>query len=178
MSAEPQPKAEVLDVQAFERNCTRFLRFKNLEHNAKNKADALKAKIMTEVERFGLVPEQAPKSRRLESSRFVVTRTVGTSTEIDDSKATELELVLANARKSKFFPLLFERRVEYVQTKDAHKVIEQERWPKRHAERIKTLYALCFKSKQRTPSLDVETREAYDAAKAKAVAKAAKKGGR
>jgi hypothetical protein len=108
--------------------------------------------------------------------------TIGTSVDINDDKATELELVIAQARVGKMFSQLFVRRVEYSLAATAAKVMETTKWPKRYAERITLLYALAFKTKPKAPSLSVESRAAVEERarqlEAKAAKKATKKGGK
>lgn len=174
LAQPPQPPLDVFNVQKFEQDCADYKSKRKAEADAKTEADTIKARIMAEVKRFGLVPDNAPKSRRVSTRNFVCTLTTGTSVEVDDTSACELELLLSQARRSAKFPLLFSRRSEYSLEKGAAEVIEQERWPKKHAEQIRILFAKCFRPKTGTPSLSVETSEAVAERERKAAAKAAK----
>ena len=169
------------DLVQLEKDCRAYRAHRAVQDEAKTAADTLQAKITAQVTQHGFVPTNAEKSRRLETTEFVATVTIGTSVDINDDKVTELELVMSQARVTKLFPQLFVRRVEYSLAATAAKVMESTRWPKRYAERITLLYALAFKTKPKAPGLSVESRAAVEERArqlAEKAAKKAKKGGK
>ena len=168
------PSAEVLDIQALNAVCRRYLALRDKEAVAKKAAEALKPSLLLAAETFGMVPDGAPKSRRIETRSFVVTRTVGSITEVKDGNVTELELMLAKARLSALFPLLFERHVEYTLVDGADATLAEATLPKKAADAIRALYGRCFGHKTKTPSLDVVTTRVFKATAAKKAAKKVK----
>jgi len=169
--ATAAPIGEVLDIKELNADARRYLLLRDKEQAAKKAADAIKPRLLLAAERFGMVPDGAPKSRRIETRSFVVTRTVGSSTEVKDANVTELELTLAKARLSTLFPLLFERHVEYTLVDGADAALAEANLPKKAADAIRALYGRCFGHKTKTPSLDVVTTRVFKATAAKKAAK-------
>jgi len=170
-----KPATETFDAKLFERRCESYLQFRKDEREAKLAAEELKPWILSQVEKHGLVPTNAEKSRRIDTPGFVATVTTGTTVEINDAKCTELELLLSRAKCSDAFPQLFTRRTEFALAKTADTAMASARWPKRFAEQIRATYGLCFTPKTKTPSLDIDTRAQIEERERKAAEKAAKK---
>lgn len=177
-AAQTPTGIEALNPAQLELDCQHYLWWRKEQEIAKTKADAVKARIMHAVEKFGQVPTNAEKSRRLETAKHVVTVTTGTAFEINDQAACELELLLSRARCGGKFALLFTRRSEYSLVKSAADAIKHERWPKKFAADIRMLFLSCFSTSSKTPSLTVEPREAVEKRERVAAAKAAKKSSR
>ncbi len=174
-TAPTSPSNKHLDVIQFEFNCRQYLHQRGLLEIAKTQCDALKPLIIADVERFGLVPTNAEKSRRIDGRDFVATLTTGDGIEVNDAAALELEILLSKARQSKVFPSLFTRRTEYSLVAGAGRIIEHTKWPKRWADEIRNLYGRCFTANKRTPILKVERRADVEAREKEAAEKAAKR---
>lgn len=174
-ATQAEDGAATSDLASLQRDISNYLAWSETLAQAKERADKIKARILDAVQKFGYVPTNAEKSRRIDTARFIATVTTGTTVEINDANCTELELLLAHARRPKLFSLLFERRVEYSLAQTAAETIKGTRWPRKHADRIRTLYALCFSPKPKTPALSIESRQAFEERERKAAAKAAKK---
>lgn len=170
---QQQPIAPDADfsLSEFDRDCNNYVQWKQLERDAKEKADKIKARIMDAVEQHGQVPTNAEKSRRVEGRRYVATVTTGTAIEIDDQRCTDLELLLSRARKSNLFSQMFARRSEFTLVKGADQVIRTTAWPKKFRDEITSLYAACFRPKTKTPSLEVVSVESLQAKQDKAAKK-------
>jgi hypothetical protein len=175
----PSQKIEARALKNFENLCESYISFRRDQEEAKQAADELKAIILADVERYGFVPTNAEKSRRIETPGFIATISTGTTIEINDSRVFDLELLLSRARCPKLFASLFTRRVEYSLAKTAAVAMQTTAWPKKHADEIRSLYGLCFTPKPKTPSLEVLSREEVAererVAAEKAAAKSAKK---
>lgn len=169
------PYQAELDLKRLDHLCNDYLELKQAEKSAKEAADKVKVHIMNEVDRHGVVPTNAERSRRIVTPSFSATVTSSVGVEINDEKVTELELLLAKARVAHIFHGLFERRVEYSFAKTANTVIAATKWPKRFRDEILGLYTTCFTPKAKTPTLTVESNEAVVARERKAAKKSAGK---
>jgi hypothetical protein len=151
------PDAPVLDALRFDSLCGDFLYWKRVREGAKKCEDDSKDQIVAMLARFGSVPDNAPKSKRVAAALHVATMTVGTSVEVDDDAAADLEALMRRHRLSKMFGKIFSSRREYSLVKDAHRFITTHPWPARIASEIHLAYLRCFSAKTNAASLTVET---------------------
>jgi hypothetical protein len=174
-SINPTPPPATIDFKTFDGLCGDYLYWKGIEDGAKKESAGFKEKIVAEIERFGSVPDNAPKSKRVSAAHHVATMTVGTSVEVDDDAAADLENLLKEYRLGKLFGSIFTSRREFSLVKNAHVFITTHKWPARIESLIHLAYLRCFSAKTNAASLNVETQQDITARAEAAIAELAAK---
>jgi hypothetical protein len=175
--AEPQPLTAV-QRGYFDDLCRIERRVKADFDRAKAQYDDAKANTLDFIDKHGYVPNGAEKSKRCEGDVHVGTRTIGTSTEVDDARVVKFRLTLGRFGMAKFFHGLFEARMKYSRQKNADKILQAKQMPARRMNTLLAQFAQCFKLTDNSPSLTVETLAEVAERTAKAAKKSAKKAGR
>ncbi len=117
---------------------------------------SIEKKCIEQVQTWGIVPAKAENSRRLDGQYNTLTVTVGNTTSIDDARVQHLKNALTANKFGAIFDNLFKERTRHEAVKGAAIAILAAGMPKRLTEKISTLYARCFSTEKKAPSLKVK----------------------
>ena len=126
--------------------------------------DALQAKqfladseahLVELVKRFGVVPANAEKSRRLNGRLAELTVTKSDTLTINDDRVETLKEALEANGHGEYFKKLFTLRSKYEVVEGAESALKSDYLPKRLAEKVLNLWGRCISVKGKKPSLKV-----------------------
>lgn len=124
--------------------------------DAKKALAKVKAEGIALVAMFGSVPPKTEASRCLEGRFHTLTVTEGTTTTIKEPNVLRLRAVLAANKFGPIFDNLFRPRTRWEMVKGGYAAILTAAMPKRLTETVERVYARCFSSEKKAPSLTVK----------------------
>lgn len=157
--------------------CLAFDTRKAAVETAQEALSTAKGDLMEAVQDHGYMPPNAPKTKRIEGILYIADATTGTTLEIDEARAAELEQELSRKKMPKLFGDLFERTVKHTLQKNAADTLKIAigGMGQDQQSRLLSLFSSCFKVNSKTPSLSVNLAASLREKEAATAQKAAKK---
>jgi len=170
--AKSAPAPEMIDHL-----CLAFDTRKATVEKAQEALSTAKGDLMEAVQDHGYMPPNAPRTKRLEGIIYIADATTGTTMEIDEARAAELESELSRNKLPKLFSDLFERTVKHTLKKNAPDTLKLAigGMSQDQQSRLLSLFSSCFRVNTKAPSLSVDLAASLRQKEADAAEKAAKK---
>jgi len=112
--------------------------------------------VIALVKRFGVVPQGAESSLRLEGKLTILTVTTGSTSTVKNDAVRKLWRAMDVNKNLGLFEKMFTARVKYSQRKGAAVELRVAKLSQRLADKFTTLYNACFAVTTKSPSLKVE----------------------
>jgi len=107
------------------------------------------------VQKYGLIPAHAEKSRRLSGHLSEYTLTKADTLVLVEDRIADLKEVLEGAGYPAFFVKLFLTRTKYEVVEGATDALKTESLPKRLAERVQKMWGACINVKPKKASIKI-----------------------
>lgn len=146
------PTPEQIDARAATYNALDEVK-SSAAKNVKDEKDSLVELCRT----FGVSPEAAEKSLRLEGNAWMITASFGQTIKLNALKLAKFQGALLAANKSKLLKRIFTPTIEYTVAPTAAETLKS--LPKS----LKTMFKACFDSEPKAPSLKVEKKKSKKA---------------
>lgn len=148
---DERPTPEQIDEKALQH---RAAKQRCAEADAAFKAIEIDCAAM--VKKWGVVPPNAEKSRRLTGHLSELTVTKSDTITIDDERVIDLRDALNTVGRLDFFKRLFAEQTKWELVDGAKTALKSEALPKRLAEKVLNMFGRCFQPKTKKPRLTVE----------------------